>query len=180
MPLFKKNQSIELLTPEESQQSLGNKYFIVILCIVAIVSELALFGVISLLNLSSKAKIASLTDDENSQLQTLQSLKQVTTDIAAVKNKIKNYDTLVAKYTGIDKKLQKLTAIIPTDVNLLSLDVGVGGKTLLKGVAVNINDGYEFYENLLSSTEVSNVSLDSISKSALGYTFDLSFLINAK
>jgi len=178
--LKSKKKSLDLLTAEEeSVKSSGNKFLIISIFSAIVTVELIIYGVFTLLSLSDRSKLREIKTQVEAESQSGSNLVTLATDIKNIKNKLTTYDQKIAGYI-IDKKLEKIASLLPSTVNLLSLNINEAGKVLLKSETPEPESGYQFYEVLKADKEITTLTLDSVTKVGDKYNFDMTFTVLTK
>lgn len=178
MPILKKkNSSIDLLKEGDSGQS-SNKNFVYFLAFgLIVIAQIGLFAFLFVVNLNAKNNLAKITTEIGQETANWQALEPLASQIKTIKEKGSAYDTFVSKYSGLNTRLEKLTSLTPQGVSVISLNINNDGETVFRGSSVEPALTYQFYENLKADKQVSLLKLDTMQKTGLSYTFDLSFTL---
>ena len=176
----KTQTDIDLLTEEESVKSSKSKYNIILISVGIVILELLVFAFYSFLGIDSANQVADLKHKIDLENQVQASMSKVTAELNVIKSKLGTYNQFSAKYAGMDKKLNKLAAVLPITISLETLDINNAGKILLKASVANPADAYEFYQKISTDPAFSALSMDTISKSGDNYTLNMSFGLKIK
>lgn len=180
MALGKKEKSINLIPEDQREGSTGAKFTPLLIFAVIIVLELLLFLGLVLLSASNSNRIKKLETDIANETSIWQTNEPTATLIKSIKTKKTSYDQAVLKYSGMDKKLEKIRSSLPEGVSLTTLALTNEGKVALTGKSQNPDDAYQYYDILTKEKEVTSVSLDSVSKSGSDYLFTINFVLKTK
>lgn len=176
----KKQASIDLLNDEQKVKSNSQKKFIVSLSVIITLLVVVISGAIFLYSFSQKLRLDKLKEDIAAKTQEWQTLESVGTDIKKITGKNQVITQSQAKYSGLDKRIDKLRESLPEGLSLTTLTIDNQGKTFLAGKASQPDIVYQFQELLKKDSNFLNPTIDSLAKATTEYTFNISLTINIK
>lgn len=174
----KSKESINLIPEEEREKSISSQLVPVAIFITIILIELGIFGFLIFLNNTSENAIADTKQQIGTQTLVWQKYEPVATTLKTISTKKVFYDQKSITFVGLDNKLDVIRNDIPQGISYNTLNVNLTGKTVINGKAADPKVIYQYYNELLSKSNYKLVTLNSVSKSGLNYTFDLSFTLS--
>ena len=176
----KKKNELDLLSADEVVQSPSQKFIPFVLAGLVIIVVLGIYLVVFLANLFAQGGLNTAKADVASKTAQWQHYKQTATDIKGIQSTFTQYKTFVTTYSSLDKKIQKLQSVLPQGVHLTNLTIDNVGTTVISGGSAIPEDAYQFRDVLQADKEISGVTLTTVAKTGLGYTFTLNFVITTK
>lgn len=176
----KKKEQINLIPEDQRVSSLRDKLAPIFIALVIIGIQLGIFVFLRVSIFAQNEALKKANADLDSQTPVWQQLEPIASAIKNIQAKKLTYDQTSAKYSGLDKKLDEIRSLLPEGVSLDTMDINNDGKVAIVGESVSADTAYQYYNVLKEQKEISNLSLESISKTNSEYNFNLKFTINLK
>lgn len=176
----KKTASIDLLKDEQKVKSSSQKKLTVIICVLV----LLLIGLISAglfsYNLSQKIQLNKRKNEIKTKIAAWQVLEPVGSNLKIIAEKDKVLSQTETKYAALDKKIDKIRELLPQGISFTNLTINNQGKVVITAKASEVDIIYQFYNLLKNEKDVTQPTLDSLTKSTSEYSFSISLILTTK
>jgi len=175
-----KKKELNLIPEDQRVTSLRTKLLPFIFALIAVGAALGGFALLKAAVIAQNEALKKVNIELDSQTLLWQRLEPIGSAIKSVKSKKITYNQNSSKYSGLDKKLDKIRSLLPAGISLSSLDVDNDGNVNLSGQSDQADIVYQYINVLKEQKEIKNFSLSSISKTGLNYNFTLKFILTLK